>query len=67
MLDFRPGPAPDLEKEAERNGHPDPDNATWGEVNILSLATMRRGGVAPSREEAEHILHVAEFDADFGR
>lgn len=53
-----------LQEEARKVGHPDPSNATWGEVNILSLYTGINCGPLSSAE-AEHILHVAEFDADF--
>ena len=50
--------------EARAVGHPDPENATQGEINVLSLAAYRFGGAVP-REEAQRILHIAEFDADF--
>ena len=54
-----------LVEEAAQVGHPDPENASWGEVNVLSLASMRAGGERPSKEQAEWMLHVAEFDAGF--
>ena len=65
MFDRRESDSPSqIETAARHNGHPNPENATWGEVNVLSLATLRAGR-PPTQEEAARILHICEFDADF--
>lgn len=51
-----------LYEQACAVGHPDPLNATWGDVNLLSVVGF---GTKLSPEEARHVLRVAEFDADF--
>ena len=50
--------------EARDYNHPNPAQATWGEVNVLSLASMRAGRT-PSPEEAQAILDAAERESDF--
>ena len=54
-----------LTAEAAKVGHPDPQNATWGEVNLLGAACFSNGNRPVDRKTAESILHTAEFDAEF--
>ena len=60
----RSEPVQSLRDAALSHNHPDPDNARWGEVNILSLASMRAGR-EPTKEEAQEILDWAERMSDF--
>lgn len=53
-----------IEEEARRVGHPNPEKATWGEVNVLSVAVLKDGRV-PSKAEASRFLEQCERSADF--
>ena len=56
--------APSLVDEARAAGHPDPEHATWGEVNCLGVASFSAGR-RPSREEAREYLDYLERISDF--
>lgn len=53
-----------LEKAAREAGHPDPSSATWGEVNVLEVASFREGR-RPERDEARSYLDYCERMSDF--
>ncbi len=53
-----------LVRNAREAGHPNPEKATWGEVNVLRIASLREGRL-PNREEAQSYLDYCERISDF--